>query len=119
MIKQIVCFKNINPETKQKLLDFLKIDNSICVEIHRCKWSGKEIDANDYSSEYSSKNNFIEICHRDPNDRFLARNMYWGFGESNRQQGGYSEEERVEQVARLCLYNPEMMKLFKLKANLP
>ena len=34
----------------------------------------------------------MEICHRDPNDRFLVRNMYWGHGECNRRQGGYSEE---------------------------
>ena len=117
MIKQIICFKNVDPETKKKLMDFLKIDSSNCVEVHKCKWSGKEIDVDEYSSTYSSKDNFIEICHRDPNDRFLARNMYWGFGESNRQQGGYSEENRVKQIAKLCKYNPEMMELLRKELN--
>ena len=111
MIKQIICFKNVDPETKQKLMDFLNIDSCNCVEVHKCKWSGKEIDVDEYSSTYSSKDNFIEICHRDPQDRFLARNMYWGFGESNRQQGGYSEKERVIQTVTLCKANPEMMEL--------
>ena len=36
------------------------------------------------------KDNFIEICHKDPNERFLKKNMYWGNGECNRRQGGYS-----------------------------
>ena len=112
MIKQIVCFKNINPETKQILLDFLDIDVSKCVECHKCKWCGEEIDANYYTSKYSSKDNFIEICHRDPNDRFLARNMYWGHGECNRQQGGYSETERGAQFAKLCKSNPEVREEF-------
>jgi hypothetical protein len=111
MIKQIICFKNVTPETKQKIMDFLDIDASKCVVVHKCKWSGKEIDIDEYSSTYSSKDNFIEICHRDPNDRFLSRNMYWGFGESNRQQGGYSEENRVKQIAQLVKTNPELMEL--------
>ena len=43
--------------------------------------------------------------------------MYWGFGESNRQQGGYSEENRVKQIAKLCKYNPEMMELLRKELN--
>ena len=118
MIRQIICFKNINPETKEKVLKIINKNDSECSEIHKCKWSGKEVDVLDYSSTYASKDNFIEICHRDPHDRFLARNMYWGFGESNRQQGGYSEKERVKQTAQLCKYNPEMMELLRNELNL-
>jgi len=113
MIRQIICFKNIDPEIKQNVIKNLGLNASECSEIHKCKWSGKEIDVLDYSSNYASKDNYIEICHRDPHDRFLARNMYWGFGESNRQQGGYSEKERVKQIAQLCKYNPEMMELLR------
>lgn len=113
MIRQILCFKNINPDTKQQIIEILELDASKCQEIHKCRWSGKEIDMLQYSSGYSSKNNFIEICHKDPNNRFLPDNMYWGFGESNRQQGGYSEEERVKQVLNLLKHNPKHLELFE------
>ena len=73
----------------------------------------EKIDMLQYSSGYSSKNNFIEICHKDPNNRFLPDNMYWGFGESNRQQGGYSEEERIKQVLNLLKHNQNHLKLFE------
>lgn len=118
MIRQIICFKNINPEIKQKVIKNLVLNASECSEIHKCKWSGKEVDVLDYSSIYASKDNYIEICHRDPQERFLASNMYWGFGESNRQQGGYSEKERVKQIAQLCKYNPEMMELLRKELHL-
>jgi len=101
MIRQIACFKGIDPDTKQKLIKLVNIDDRDCLEYHQCKWCGEIIEAAEYTSGYSSKDNFIEICHRDPKDRFLKRNMYWGHGECNRQQGGYSEEERVNQIAKL------------------
>jgi hypothetical protein len=108
MIKQIACFKNINSETKTKLLTLINIDEKVACECHKCKWCGEEIDANEYSSTYSSKDNFIEICHRDPNERFIPSNMYWGHGECNRQQGGYSEIERVKQISRLLKAQPHL-----------
>ena len=117
MIRQAICFKNVDPGIKNKIIKFINLDDTMCHEIHRCKWSGEEIDIFNYSSSYSSKDNFIEICHRDPHDRFLSRNMYWGFGESNRQQGGYSEKQRVEQIVKLCKSNPEMMDLLKNNLN--
>ena len=60
-----------------------------------------------------SETNYIEICHRDPNDRFLVRNMYWGTGESNRRQGGYSEEDRIEDAIRLLMNNQEHFEKYK------
>lgn len=113
MIRQITCFKNINLSEKELIIKSLDIDDSLCSETHKCKWSGKEIDALEFSSEYASKENFIEICHRNPHERFIPSNMYWGFGESNRQQGGYSEIERVKQIARLLKAQPELMIHFK------
>ena len=95
---------------KKKIIKTIEIDEHECLEIHKCKWSGKEIDALEFSSEYASKDNFIEICHRDPNERFIPSNMYWGFGESNREQGGYSEEERTKQIAILLNHNQEHLK---------
>jgi len=91
LINQIVNFDGIDDvsfEEMKKILPFIhKID-------HCCKYCDKKINIEEYCSEYKSCDNFIEICHRDPNDRFLARNMYWGHGECNRRQGGYSETDR-------------------------
>lgn len=112
LIRQILCFKNIDSKHKDSIIKKLDIDEKLCYETHKCKWSGKEIDSMEFSSQYASKDNFIEICHRNPQERFIPSNMYWGFGESNRQQGGYSEEERVRQIARLIKAQPTLMKLF-------
>jgi len=111
MIRQIACFKGVDDISKNKLIEIANIDKIECDEYHRCKWSGEIIDASKYSSGYSTKNNFIEICHRDPNDRFLSHNMYWGFGESNRQQGGYSEVDRIKQIVQLSKSNDEHLDL--------
>ena len=91
------------------MLKIINVDEVLCIEYHKCKWCGEEIDAFNYSSTYSSKDNFIEICHRDPNERFIPSNMYWGHGECNRQQGGYSEEDRVQQIIRLLKAQPELL----------
>ena len=61
---------------------------------------------NAYSSQYKSEDNYIEICHRDPNSHFCVKNMYWGHGECNRRQGGYTETERIEDALGLINYNP-------------
>ena len=64
-------------------------------EVHCCKYCGEEVDIAKYSSEYKSSDNYIEICHRDPEGNFTKDNMYWGHGECNRRQGGYSESARI------------------------
>jgi hypothetical protein len=106
MIKQVCLFQNINapPELKE----LLKIENNIYY--HRCKWCNNVINADEYSSEYSSQHNFIEICHRNPNGVFEPDNIYWGHGSCNREQGGYSETERISQALRLLSINPESLK---------
>lgn len=83
-----------------------------------CKWCNKVIDANLCKAEYKSATNYIEICHRDPNDRFLPRNVYWGHGDCNRRQGGYTEEDRIQDALTLLKYNPEYLKKYidELKA---
>ena len=111
LISQIICFKNVELDIKEKIIKELELDTLKCKKLHKCKWSGKVIDILDYSSKYASKDNFIEICHRDPRERFVPENMYWGFGESNREQGGYSEKERIKQVSNLVNNNPEYIPL--------
>jgi hypothetical protein len=74
---------------------------------YKCHWCNCRLDVNKYSSNYSSCDNYAEICHRDPNQAFTHSNMYWGHGECNRRQGGYSEQERIEDAIRLLESNPE------------
>jgi hypothetical protein len=104
MLKQIYLFQNI--ERTDKLNELFNVNNN--TEHHKCKWCNEYIDANSYTSMYSSADNFIEICHRDPNGSFEPNNMYWGHGSCNREQGGYSENERINQVIRLLKNNKEI-----------
>lgn len=107
LIKQIMNFDNIDSTC---LNTIIPKEND---KKHKCLWCGETINARDYTSVYSSKDNFIEICHRDPKQRFLETNMYWGHGECNRRQGGYSEEERIQDALRLLKNNPEYSEKYK------
>jgi hypothetical protein len=102
LINQIVNFDGINNvsfEEMKKILPFIQKKE------HYCKYCGEKINIEKYCSEYKSCDNYIEICHREPNDRFLPRNMYWGHGDCNRRQGGYSETDRMKDGVRLMWVN--------------
>lgn len=106
LIIQIVNFKNVDMETFEelkKILPFIK-KTDVCL----CKYCGENININDYYSEYKSCDNYIEICHRNPNERYTKENMYWGHGECNRRQGGYSEKERMIDGLKLLLLNKKI-----------
>ena len=110
MIRQLLTLKNVEDKYREKIqkifTDFNigpQFDNFVT---HRCTYCGEEIDLNEYSSNYASETNYIEICHRDPNACFCLGNMYWGHGECNRRQGGYTETERIEDALGLIKYNP-------------
>ena len=99
LIIQIFKFKNITNDSVDIMNKFLSnynysIDKS--THLHKCKYCNKHIDVLEYTSQYKSEDNFIEICHRDPNANFSKENMYWGHGECNRRQGGYSENDRIK-----------------------
>ena len=108
LVKQILTFKNvkISDDIKKELkgLD-IKIDNLI----HKCKFCNKEININEYTSNYKSQDNFIEICHRDPNERFIKSNMYWGHGECNRKQGGFDEKSIIKDGLNLLFHNKDYL----------
>ena len=110
MIRQILTFKNVDEKYRLQMQQIFSkyninnvFDNTSC---HCCKYCGCEIDMNAYSSQYKSEDNYIEICHRDPNSHFCVKNMYWGHGECNRRQGGYTETEIIEDALGLINYNP-------------
>ena len=54
----------------------------------------------------------VNFCHRDPETGTKAGNVYIGHCSCNREQGGHSEEERIEQVLRLVRANPAHQKKY-------
>jgi hypothetical protein len=115
LVTQMTCFLNSDPEViniiKTNILDIYAPDTVITAS-YCCKWCNKLVDASMCKSEYKTATNYIEICHRDPNDRFLPRNVYWGHGDCNRRQGGYTEEDRIVDALTLLKYNPEYLKKY-------
>jgi len=111
MIRQILNFKNVDQIYRtqmQEIFNNYNIQNAFAEPIcHCCKYCGEEINLNEYESNYASEHNYIEICHRDPNSHFCIKNMYWGHGECNRRQGGYTERQRIQGAIRLIRCNPE------------
>lgn len=98
MITQIYNMVNVDKKSFAPFLEDCTLEER---EPHKCKYCGEALDVAEYSSEYKSENNFMEICHRDPNERFIKTNMYWGHGECNRRQGGFSEDQRKRDGIRL------------------
>lgn len=107
LINQIANFDGIDDESfneMKTILPFIEKQKSFC------KYCGENINILEYSSQYKSSTNFIEICHRDPSDRFISKNMYWGHCDCNRRQGGYTENDRIRDGLRLALLNKKMDK---------
>lgn len=101
MITQIANFEGVSQADFDKIQSVIPgIEKRIP---HVCKYCGSCINIAGYSSSYKSCTNFIEICHRDPEERFIKKNMYWGHGECNRRQGGYSELDRIDDGLRLLM----------------
>ena len=110
MIRQLLTFKNVDIKYRcqmQTIFDKYNLENVFGLnKVHCCTYCGDQLDMTQYSSEYKSEENFIEICHRDPNSNFCIKNMYWGHGECNRRQGGYTECERINDAIGLINHNP-------------
>lgn len=90
------------PDELKKFLNIEIIHNS-----HKCYWCGKIMNFTEINQLYCSKQHSINFCHRIPMIGTKPNNVYLGCGDCNRQQGGYSENERIEQVARLVKNNKE------------
>lgn len=102
LINQIANFDGIDDQSFNEMQKTLKfIEKKSCF----CKYCGEKINILEYSSRYKSSINFIEICHRDPSDRFISKNMYWGHCDCNRKQGGYTENDRILDGFRLAYLN--------------
>lgn len=76
---------------------------------HKCDWCGEIIDIAGLNQAYCATVHSVNFCHRDPKIGTKVGNVYIGHCSCNREQGGYSETERVDQILRLARGNPEMM----------
>jgi len=76
---------------------------------HKCDWCGEIIDIAGLNQAYCATVHSVNFCHRDPKVGTKCGNVYIGHCSCNREQGGYSETERVDQILRLAMANPEMM----------
>lgn len=104
LIRQIFCCVNA-PELPPELKIEYGID-SIIPSSHCCEWCGELVDISKLNQEYCSKEHSINFCHRDPAVGTKNGNVYIGHCSCNREQGGYSETERVQQILRIANYNP-------------
>ena len=101
LLNQIFNMKNVklDEELKNKFSNIInKYNYKLEISEHKCKFCNQSIDINEYTSSYKSCENYIEICHRNPNSNFNEDNIYWGHGLCNRKQGGYTELECIENI---------------------
>lgn len=83
-----------------------ELNLSINPNSHTCLWCGEILNILKLNQEYCSIEHTINFCHRIPEVGTKRGNVYIGHCSCNREQGGYSEEERVIQVIRLAKCNP-------------
>ena len=88
-----------------------KLGISIIPNSHMCEWCGSLMDILELNQTYCSKEHSVNFCHRDPVIGTKKGNVYIGHCSCNREQGGYSEEQRIQQLIRLAKYNPKYRNL--------
>ena len=99
------------PECPANIKTLLNI--TIHKDTHKCRWCDEVINITDINQTYCSTAHSINFCHIDPLIGTKPKNIYIGHCSCNREQGGYSEFERIEQALRLLSNNPEMCEKYK------
>jgi len=102
LLNQIFSCKNA-PECPEEIRSELGL--TITANSHMCLWCGEVMDISELNQEYCSKEHSINFCHRIPEVGTKKGNVYIGHCSCNREQGGYSEEHRIEQIIRLAKTN--------------
>ena len=102
ILSQIFNCKNA-PDCPEDLS--IQLGLTIVKNSHQCHWCGELMDIQTLSQLYCSKEHTVNFCHRDPKIGTRPNNVYLGHCSCNREQGGYSEQERVEQFIRLLKHN--------------
>ena len=116
LIKQIFACEGAPklPVEIQKQFAGLGIDlGSIVANSHKCLWCGETVSVQELNQSYCAEEHSVNFCHRDPETGTKAGNVYIGHCSCNREQGGHSEEERIEQVLRLIRANPAHQKKYE------
>jgi hypothetical protein len=103
LLNQIFSCKN-SPECPEEIISELGL--TINSNSHMCSWCGEIMDISELNQEYCSKEHSINFCHRIPELGTKKGNVYIGHCSCNREQGGYSEEQRIEQFICLAKTNP-------------
>jgi hypothetical protein len=103
LLNQIFSCKN-SPECPEDII--IDLGLTINANSHTCLWCGEVIDISELNQDYCSKEHSINFCHRIPEVGTKKGNVYIGHCSCNREQGGYSEEQRIEQIIRLVKTNP-------------
>jgi hypothetical protein len=102
LLNQIFSCKNA-PECPEKIK--IELGLSINIDSHGCLWCGQVMDILELNQEYCLKEHSINFCHRIPELGTKKGNVYIGHCSCNREQGGYSEEDRINQIIRLAKNN--------------
>ena len=116
MIKQFACCNDIIDKDFKELGKVFPFIRKINKQEHTiCTFCGECLNIYQCTSEYNSKTNYIEICHRDPNERCVESNIYWGHGDCNRKQGGQTELEYLLTALKLAKNNPKLLEHSEVK----
>ena len=81
---------------------------------HKCFWCGELLDISSLNQNYCSDIHTINFCHRDPDIGTKLGNVYIGHCSCNREQGGYTELQRIEQIIKLARCNPDYKEYIRL-----
>ena len=112
LIKQIFACEGA-PELPVEIQQQLGIEvGSIVTNSHKCLWCGETVSVQELNQSYCAEEHSVNFCHRDPETGTKAGNVYIGHCSCNREQGGHSEEERIEQIIRLLRANPAHQKKY-------
>lgn len=105
-------FNSVNaPDCPKEIADELGL--KINKNTHTCKWCGELFNIESINQNYCEKEHTLNLCHRDPIAGTKANNIYFGHCSCNREQGGYSELERLMQICRLSKNKEEYKNIIK------
>ena len=112
LIKQIFACEGA-PELPIEIQQQLGIEvGSIVANSHKCLWCGETVSVQELNQSYCAEEHSVNFCHREPETGTKTGNVYIGHCSCNREQGGHSEEERIEQILRLLRANPAHQKKY-------
>ena len=97
------------PDCPPKLIEQLGLN--VQKGTHTCRWCHEVVDVTTVNQSYCSKEHSLNFCHDDPSMGTVPGNVYIGHCSCNREQGGYSLEQRILQIKRLVRGDPKLLAL--------